>query len=262
MRVFRPPVYFVLLATWVVALATFYYDPNLLYLVTQEDGIVEWGTVAALLGLAAVVTRHLRSSQAELPGWAKAAGWLLVVLAILAAGEEISWGQRVFGFSTGETMQNLNLQKETNLHNLIPGPIFNGIIVFSLGIGFVLIPTIWRHRSENPPVWLPRPELSLLMLDAILINHYKFDSLPEQAGIVVIIGLLVWFSFSSVRSGQTALIVGSVAGWITLGVLYHCKAVLRLHNHQYEIRELLIVVLAAAWADQTLHAIKSLPLKR
>lgn len=259
---FRLPLYIVLIATWAVVLATVKLDPTLLTWVTQEDGVVEWGTVAALMWLAVVVVRHLTSSASALPGWTKVAGWLLVALALLAAGEEISWGQRIFGFSTGETMQNLNLQNETNLHNLIPGPIFNGIIVFSLGIGFVLVPTVWRQKSENAPVWLPSAELSLLMLDAILINHYQFASLPEQAGIVVMIALLLWFTVSSLRSREKFLILGSALGWVTIAVLYACKEVLRVNNHQYEIRELMIVLLAAAWADQTLNAIKSLSLKR
>jgi hypothetical protein len=46
--------------------------------------------------------------------------WLLVLSAIcfIAAGEEISWGQRLFAIETPEIIANLNLQNELNLHNL------------------------------------------------------------------------------------------------------------------------------------------------
>jgi hypothetical protein len=46
--------------------------------------------------------------------------WFLVLamFAFVAFGEEISWGQHIFGFSTPESFQEINKQKETNLHNL------------------------------------------------------------------------------------------------------------------------------------------------
>lgn len=100
------------------------------------------------------------------------------------------------------------------------------------------------------------------MLDAILINHYRFSSLPEQVGILVIIALLVLATFDALRSRQAPMIAGSLMGWLTLGCLYHSRAVLRVHNHQYEIRELLIVMLAAVWAEQTLRAYQQPPQKR
>lgn len=252
---FRIPIYVVLILAWGVALGTRHGDPDLLYRVTREDGPVEWATVLALLALAVLVARHLlTASKDQFPWWLKTAGYALIGLALFAAGEEISWGQRIFGFSTGETMQKINLQQETNLHNLIPGALFNGIIVFALGIGFVLVPTIWRSRSSSPPRWLPSPEVSLLMLDAILINHYRFSSLPEQIGILVIIALLALATFDASRSRLAPMVAGSLMGWLTLGCLYHSREILRVHNHQYEIRELLIVMLAAVWADQTLRA--------
>jgi hypothetical protein len=50
---------------------------------------------------------------------------LVLVLAIVmfaGAGEEISWGQRIFGFKTPEMMKEFNVQKEFTIHNLV---IFN-----------------------------------------------------------------------------------------------------------------------------------------
>lgn len=43
---------------------------------------------------------------------------LLGLLFLWVAGEEISWGQRIFGFATPESMQGTNVQNEFNLHNL------------------------------------------------------------------------------------------------------------------------------------------------
>lgn len=48
---------------------------------------------------------------------------LLGLLCFLAAGEEISWGQRILSIETPEAIAELNMQKEINLHNLA---IFHG----------------------------------------------------------------------------------------------------------------------------------------
>lgn len=254
---FRILFHLVLLATSALALATLYVDPQLLRVITREDGPVEWATVLALLTLAGLVARRMLPPAASMPKFHRVVAWGLVVLALLAAGEEISWGQRIFGFETSERMKEINLQQETNLHNLMPVELFNGLIVFALGIGFVLIPMLWRQRSASPPLWLPSPEVSLLMLDALLVNHYVFRSFPEQAGIVVLVALLSWETLRALRNRNRALTAAAFSGWLTMACLYHSRAILQAANHQYEIRELLIVMLAVAWARQTLQAYRS-----
>lgn len=42
----------------------------------------------------------------------------LALLFFFGAGEEISWGQRILGFQTPETLSEVNRQEEFNLHNL------------------------------------------------------------------------------------------------------------------------------------------------
>ena len=37
---------------------------------------------------------------------------------VFAAGEEISWGQRIFGFTTPDFLMPLNMQQEFNVHNI------------------------------------------------------------------------------------------------------------------------------------------------
>ena len=37
---------------------------------------------------------------------------------VFAAGEEISWGQRIFGFATPDFLMHLNEQKEFTVHNI------------------------------------------------------------------------------------------------------------------------------------------------
>ena len=41
----------------------------------------------------------------------------------MAAGEEVSWGQRIIGWESGEFFLQHNKQEETNLHNLMVGDV-------------------------------------------------------------------------------------------------------------------------------------------
>ncbi len=44
--------------------------------------------------------------------------FLLGCLFFVGFGEEISWGQRIFGFQTPELLDEINMQQEVNIHNL------------------------------------------------------------------------------------------------------------------------------------------------
>lgn len=43
---------------------------------------------------------------------------LLALLFLVCAGEEISWGQRIFDWETPQILEEMNAQGETNLHNI------------------------------------------------------------------------------------------------------------------------------------------------
>lgn len=66
---------------------------------------------------------------------------LLGLLFIFAAGEEISWGQRILNIETPEAMLELNEQNEINIHNL---SIFNGSVDGEKKTGLALLFTIHK----------------------------------------------------------------------------------------------------------------------
>jgi hypothetical protein len=76
---------------------------------SMEDSLLEWGTFAFALvaGLLFLISgmRGIRFS------------FFLSFAFLFFAFEEISWGQRVFGFEGPLLFQEKNYQKETNLHN-------------------------------------------------------------------------------------------------------------------------------------------------
>ena len=100
----------------VIALASIemhFFDQWLMVILANEDGPYEdieaaAYFIASFLLLYVVAARGVRNI------------WVLgiAILFFLVGGEEISWGQRLFAVATPETMREINVQGETNLHNI------------------------------------------------------------------------------------------------------------------------------------------------
>ena len=83
-----------------------------------ELGLIELATpLLSIIGAGygiALVRDLAREGLSKLLVW----GALLTLACIYFAGEELSWGQHLFGWSTPESVARLNDQQETNLHNM------------------------------------------------------------------------------------------------------------------------------------------------
>jgi len=109
----------VLVAGWSI----FLLDGTTLLELTSEDGPVEY--LGALCWFGAAVAFFLAFFNSErgvrIAGWKMRRNWffaLLGILFIFAGGEEISWGQRIFGFETPDALREMNTQSELSVHNL------------------------------------------------------------------------------------------------------------------------------------------------
>jgi len=138
-----------------LTLYAYFASPELMELLIRRDehpdggGIAEHGTVLVLIpGIMAgvVILRHYRN---QLPYWL--AGWILgwTLACIYFAGEEASWGQHLFRWTTPEALNGLNDQRETNLHNIgswfdqKPRTLVELWVVFT---GLVL-PVVWKFNT-------------------------------------------------------------------------------------------------------------------
>jgi len=176
----------------------FYTDLSQFEKYVQEDGIAEWLTVAGLLlGSVVCFTRFVKLFHSK-SRWFLAVTLCLSLFLFFAAGEEISWGQRIFGLKTPEYFQQHNAQQETNLHNLVLGGvklnklIFSVILVGLLGIFLVVVPWLYQKSTGIKKVLdasaVPVPRLyqviGFLLVFGLtsLIHHGKSPELLECCG--------------------------------------------------------------------------------
>jgi hypothetical protein len=83
----------------------------------QEDRLVEWASVVVFA--AAGVVQLIRAARGRRPFDA-----LVGVFLLFVAGEEMSWGQRLFGLTPPSYFLEHNTQQEMNVHNF--GTVFGG----------------------------------------------------------------------------------------------------------------------------------------
>ena len=151
-----------------------------------EDGLSEWWSVATYLAGAVLAgatawalwaTRHTKLR------------YLFLVMAVaffLGAMEEISWGQRLFGWGTPSAIEQINFQDETTIHNV---NFANNVIFEALfwGSALGLAGGVWRLTanvrglSDRMRIFLP----SLTMAPALLmILAWRTGDLWENANII------------------------------------------------------------------------------
>jgi hypothetical protein len=155
------------------------FDAQSLDWINSEDGVLEW--LSAFLLLEASVLA-LKLSRA-MPN--RAHRWMHVFMAIVffvMFGEEISWGQRVFGFATPEAMAQINVQNEINLHNSF-GYLFDHLFILCFFLWGCAVPLlywkapIWRWYQSRLGLPFASAGLSLAMLAVTLFQPQLTDAL-------------------------------------------------------------------------------------
>jgi len=97
--------------------------PTKARLVTAEDGFVEnigaafFLVTSICLFWAFIKTLKLKKDNHDHLNKQKIWLLLLFLVFLVAFGEEISWGQRIFNYRTPETVRQVNAQGEFNIHN-------------------------------------------------------------------------------------------------------------------------------------------------
>ena len=164
-----------------------------------EDGILEWLTVAILLFCACFCFRRAARLRSARPALFLLSLVFVGLAFVFGAGEELSWGQRIFAIETPEWLEERNKQQEFNLHNLMVGDIsvnkvvFGKILAVTLASYLFLLPWLaGRFPRVNRLVerfGLPLPTwvqalafLPALILPDLLVPSGESDELREVCG--------------------------------------------------------------------------------
>ena len=149
--------------------------------ITDEDTLMEYGQVL-LLGLDSLASGWLARSLWKDRRHAWALGYVVLTLALFwAAGEEISWGQRLLHLATPAWFEAHNVQQEINLHNLgstdgrlssLTNLALSWIVFASAALWMTGLHRIKRLRSA---LWLPHP--SLIPALCCVLSYWKVTRL-------------------------------------------------------------------------------------
>lgn len=151
---FHPLFYCLVLFYIILGYLTLGFDIQWMPFLYREDGYFEYAGAVSLF-IASIVLfytfwKALKTRADTGMHWIKLTVYLgMALLFFFGAGEEISWGQRIFNIETPEVLMEVNAQEEISVHNLI---IFTDIGVEDLFnlfwmVVIVLIPfmtVVWR----------------------------------------------------------------------------------------------------------------------
>lgn len=120
----------------------------------REDGSVEYATSVMLLCISLLqLYRFFKINKYK--GYLWKIGMIgFIVIFFFGAGEEISWGQRIFNIESSEYFIENNAQKEMNLHNMVVNGtkvnklIFSQLLTLILIIYLIIIPVIYQKSGQ------------------------------------------------------------------------------------------------------------------
>jgi hypothetical protein len=168
-----------------------------------EDGFIEWCTVVVLFSTMLVCGRRFLRLRNQRSMLFLGVTGLLTLLCLFGAGEEISWGQRIFGLETPEYLKGKNAQGELGVHNLvieINGKdvklnklIFGTGLAIALSIYLFIATPLYRTkpavRSFFNAIAAPMPRnyhivgyLLIVAVVELLIDSSKRGEMTEFAG--------------------------------------------------------------------------------
>ncbi len=175
-------------------------NPDLYYQHVQEDQPLEWATfwgfvVAGVLFVCAAI---LERRERPLPWFFVGLGAFCVVVAM----EEISWGQRVLGYSPPRYFLENNYQLELNLHNVMATSLRKQMVGAVLIVYGMLLPLLHRVPTTDKlltKLGITAPPLALTPIFTALLALLVFYPL-RYTGEIVEVGMGLAFLFAAVSA--------------------------------------------------------------
>jgi membrane protein YdbS with pleckstrin-like domain len=243
------------LALYLVALATVVSTAHIsgyetfLRTMTVENGFFETLSVILLFiisiyGFSCAIRSHKKFTKIAL---IFIIGFAMV--AFIGGMEEISWGQQLFHFESGEFFLQENLQRETNLHNLIKATIFSGVIYFSIYSFFIFIPLFYKiFNAQLKHHTLLKyfdinPHIILVTLFASIFQMFFYNHIGSWTDMITFfIALMLFTYYISAQPNSFWLKLHFLFILIATTLSLWSHEVYRFKNMQYEIRESFVVL--------------------
>ena len=156
---------------------------NVFDALVREDSVLEWGEVCAY-GVVAVISARVALRTG---GLVRLAYGLLAFAALVAIGEELSWGQRLFHVTTPEAVAAANRQEELNVHNLGSAESATRFVLLAAATYGAMLP-LWRRPGPFVPPRVLVPAFAvvavysgfrLALLSEPTYAQAKFSEWPE-----------------------------------------------------------------------------------
>ncbi|MBT76700.1 MAG: hypothetical protein CL798_00755 [Chromatiales bacterium] len=204
-------------AIGVTAFLLWSFAPDSYYILVQEDEILEWSTFWAFIGAGGIYL-----FVAARPGFSLTASWFpigLLLFCLFVALEEISWGQRLFGYRPPEYFLQFNYQQEFNLHNVIETGLRKlsvVVVIFGYGVALPLlglIPAV-RRLIGRIGILAPAPILiPAFLLTGIMQQSYPFKFTGEW--IEMMLGACFLFAALAEARLHSTTTAGSATPFVT-----------------------------------------------
>jgi len=154
-----------------------FYSVDLYSELISEDGIVEYSS--AVFWFLAVIIMVVYTARLLKMGTQKPTftfNLLLILFFFLCAGEEISWGQRLFDIETPQLLKEVNVQNEITLHNIGSISVFSNIFFVICVTFFLCVPFLAQKYNRIRDIF-----------------YYVDFPVPNRfATYIFIVTLLVW----------------------------------------------------------------------
>lgn len=192
--------------------------------VLDEDGLAEWLQIVCWIGIAVFAAAISVSRWRSGHRWQAVIFGAVALAMVLVAGEEISWGQRIFGFETPDDLLEINVQGETTLHNIGRALLAFNMLLLVTSLYAIVAEPLGRRldvgRRWDQAEWLFLPPLFLagafltmagyrivrawiLTMDSYALTQLsEWAELAYAAGVLAFI-FLAWRRLSRPRRAAT-----------------------------------------------------------
>lgn len=213
-------VFFMVLGIYLSIFNQAYFDT----VYTLEDGLLEWLTVVALFTTAAVTFNRAVKFASTQSKVFVGMNLLFAAIFLFGAGEEISWGQRIFGWETTDYFSENNAQNETNIHNLK----INGVKINQLIFGTIFSIILFSYLLILAPLY-HRREKFRQFFDSLGIPMPKLYQVCGYFVILIAIEVIIKEFSGTLRRGELTEFVTSF--WVLINVAFPTNKIFSSQRH-------------------------------